>query len=210
MAYPRPITILIVPTAARSSSRKKPGSGWFLSPGLQTRGGGSTLNSCKTSDEWSALVREGTPGQQTSQKIATSKYRMAAKKPEPVPQTPMLRRPVKPVLQVEGIPVHFPALKDGTLIVTGTTKTLYFRGTKLRFLRGIRHDVFTHAERTLQQVPEAPAFSEVKSIFIQEYARYLPLRLGPVAEELKKKNDPRSAVAPPPVRGCGFWILCVG
>jgi hypothetical protein len=149
------------------------------------------LNSCKTSDEWSALVREGTPGQQTSQKIATSKYRMAAKKPEPVPQTPMLRRPVKPVLQVEGIPVHFPALKDGTLIVTGTTKTLYFRGTKLRFLRGIRHDVFTHVERTLQQVLEAPAFSEVKSIFIQEYARYLPLRLGPVAEELKKKNDPR-------------------
>ena len=149
------------------------------------------LNSCKTSDEWSALVREGTPAQQASQKIATSKYRMVAKKPEPESQTLTLRRPVKPALQVDGIPVHFPALKDGALIVTGTAKTLYFRGTKIRFLRGIRRDVFTHAERTLKQALEAPAFSEVKSIFTQEYARYLPLRLGPVAEELKKKNDPR-------------------
>ncbi|MFZ0004631.1 MAG: hypothetical protein WCC86_07755 [Methanoregula sp.] len=149
------------------------------------------LNSCKTPDEWAAIVREGTQVKQASQKIATSQYRMTAKKPEIIPLPEPLHRPAKPVVQVEGVPVHFPKLKDGSLVVTGSSKTLYFRSAKLRFLRGTRHDVFTHAERTLQQALENPAFSEVKPIFVQEYSRYLPLRLGPVAEELRRKKDPR-------------------
>jgi hypothetical protein len=148
------------------------------------------LNSSRTSDEWSALINKCNAGQQAPQRIATSQYRMALKKPEVSLPSPVPRRE-KPLQQVEGVPVHFPTLKDGTLVVTGTTKTLYFRTAKLRYLRGIRHDTFTHAERTLKQALESPVFSDVKPIFENEYARYLPLRLGPVTEELKKKNDPR-------------------
>jgi hypothetical protein len=147
------------------------------------------LNSCRNPDEWAALVREETP-ERPAPRIATSRYRMASKKAEiPIPP-PLVHRPEKPARPVEGTPVSFSTLRDGTLVVTGTAKTLYFRPASLRFLRGTRHDLFSHAERTVQQALEIPAFAEVKPLFEQEYLRYLPLRLGPVTEELRKKNDP--------------------
>jgi hypothetical protein len=149
------------------------------------------LSSCRTSDEWSALIREETPARQAPSRIATSRYRMAPKKPEAPPRTQPVRQPEKPVLPIEGVPVPFSTLRDGSLIVTGTTKTLYFRPASLRFLRGTRHDLFCHAERTLQHALENPAYAGVKPIFVREYAHYLSLRLGPVTEELRKKNDPR-------------------
>jgi hypothetical protein len=42
----------------------------------------------------------------------------------------------------------------------------------------------------VQQVLESSAFAEVKPLIVKEYQQYLPLRLGPVTEELGKKNDP--------------------
>ena len=96
----------------------------------------------------------------------------------------------KPARPVEGVPASFSTLKDGSLVVTGTAKTLYFRPVSIRFLRGVRHDLFTRSERIVQQVLEGPAFAEVKPLFVKEYAQYLPLRLGPVTEELSKKNNP--------------------
>jgi hypothetical protein len=42
----------------------------------------------------------------------------------------------------------------------------------------------------VQQALESPIFADVKPLFIKEYLHYLPLRLGPVTEELQKKNDP--------------------
>ena len=81
-------------------------------------------------------------------------------------------------------------LRDGTLIISGTAKTLYFRPVTIRFLRGTRHHLFSHAERTLEQALKSPAFTDVKPLFIQDYLRYLPLRLGPVTEKLRRKNDP--------------------
>jgi len=116
---------------------------------------------------------------------------MAARKPEqskpvvPVTRKPELSRPV------EGVVVPFTTHADGTLVITGTVKTFYFRHSPVRFLRGVRHDLFTRSERTLADALESPAFSEVKLVFSREYSRYLQLRLGPVTEELRKKNDSR-------------------
>jgi len=149
------------------------------------------LNSCKTPDEWSALIREETPARPAAGRIATSRYRMAPKKPEAPPLAPAVHRPEKTVPQVDGIPVTFSTLKDGSLVVPGIARTLYFRSVKVRFLRTTRHDLFCHAERTLGQALEHPAYAGVKPLFATEYARYLPLRIGPVAEELRKKNDSR-------------------
>ncbi|MGD0533922.1 MAG: hypothetical protein ABR999_00575 [Methanoregula sp.] len=148
------------------------------------------LNSCRKSDDWAALVHEEKPVRPAS-RIATSRYRMAPKKADIIiPQPVAVHRPVKPARPVEGVPVSFSTLKDGSLVVTGTTKTLYFRPVKLRFLRGVRHDLFSQSQRTVQQALEAPVFADVKPLFVREYLRYLPLRLGPVTEELQKKNDP--------------------
>ena len=152
------------------------------------------LNSCRTPDEWSALTREETPARPTPGRIATSRYRMAPKKPETPLATPVVHRQEKAAPRVDGIPVTFSTLRDGSLVVPGTTKTLYFRPVKVRFLRATRHDLFCHAERTLGQMLEHPAYAGMKSLFVTEYARYLPLRVGPVAEELRKKNDPRYKV----------------
>ena len=149
------------------------------------------LNSCRTVDEWAELTREEKPAREAPARIATTRYRMASKKPEAPPSTPIFHRPEKAVPQVDGVPVAFSTLRDGSLVVPGTTKTLYFRPVKIRFLRTTRHDLFCHAERTLHQVLESPASAGIKSLFVTEYARYLPLRIGPVAEELRKKNDAR-------------------
>ena len=150
------------------------------------------LNSCRTSDDWAALLHEETPMRQAGPvRIAASRYRIAPKKPEAPITIPPSRRPQKPALPVEGVAVPFSTLRDGSLVVSGTTKTLYFRPITLRFLRGIRQDLFCHAEQTLQQALESPAYAGIKPLLVQEYARYLPLRLGQVTEELRKKNDPR-------------------
>ena len=53
------------------------------------------LNSSRTPDEWSALIREETPVRQAPSRIATSRYRMASRKPEAPHQTPPVRRPGK-------------------------------------------------------------------------------------------------------------------
>ncbi len=148
------------------------------------------LNSCRKPDEWAALVQEEKTAQ-PAPRIATSRYRMAQKKAEiPLP-LPVIHRPEKPSRPVEGVPVSFSTLRDGTLVISGTAKTLYFRPATLRFLRGIRHDLFSHAERAVQQALESPAFADAKPLFVQDYLRYLPLRLGPVTEELRRKNDTR-------------------
>jgi hypothetical protein len=148
------------------------------------------LNSCRKPDDWAALVREEPQARPVS-RIATSRYRMAPRKAViPTPQPVLIHRPEKPARPVEGIPASFSTLKDGSLVVTGTAKTLYFRPVSLRFLRGVRHDLFTRSERIVQQALESPAFAEVKPLFVKEYQQYLPLRLGPVTEELGKKNDP--------------------
>src|SRR5208337_3661294 len=148
------------------------------------------LNSCRKPDEWSALAGEDVPAR-PAPRIATSRYRMASPKKvkTPLPQPPVHRQE-KPAQPVEGVPVTFSTLRDGTLAVTGTAKTLYFRPASLRFLRGVRHDLFSHTERTLQDALEGPAFAEIKPLFVQDYLHYLPLRLGPVTEELRRKNDP--------------------
>ncbi|MFA6364738.1 hypothetical protein [Methanoregula sp.] len=148
------------------------------------------LNSCKKSEDWAALVREEKTARPAS-RIATSRYRMAPQKTAITnPQPVEVHRPVKPARQVEGVPATFSLLKDGSLTVTGTAKTLYFRPVTLRFLRGVRHDLFTHSARTVQQALESPVFADVKPLLVKEYPGYLPLRLGPVTEELQKKNDP--------------------
>ena len=49
------------------------------------------LNSSRTPDEWSALIREETPVRQAPSRIATSRYRMASRKPEAPHQTPPVR-----------------------------------------------------------------------------------------------------------------------
>jgi hypothetical protein len=149
------------------------------------------LNSCRTSDEWSELVQEETPVRESPARIATSRYRMAPKKPEDPLHPQLVHRVEKPSLPVEGVPVPFSRLRDGSLVVAGTAKTFYFKPAGLQFLRGTRHDLFSHAERTLQQALQSPGFSEVKPVFVQEYAKYLPLRIGPVTEDLRKKADRR-------------------
>jgi hypothetical protein len=148
------------------------------------------LNSCRKPEEWAALVREENPARPVA-RIATSRYRMAPRKAAvPTPPSVAMHRPEKPARPVEGVPVLFSTLKEGSLAVAGTQKTLYFRPVSLRFLRGVRHDLFTRSERIVQQALEAPAFAEVKPLFVKNYLQYLPLRLGPVTEELGKKNDP--------------------
>ncbi|MEN6396166.1 MAG: hypothetical protein ABFC78_06770 [Methanoregula sp.] len=148
------------------------------------------LNSCRKSEDWTALIREEKPAR-SSTRIATSRYRMAPKKAViPTPQPVVAYRQEKPARAIEGVPATFSTIRDGSLAVTGTAKTYYFRPVTLRFLRGVRHDLFNQSQRIMQQVLESPAFDEVKPLFVNEYLRYLPLRLGAVTEELYKKNDP--------------------
>ena len=148
------------------------------------------LNSCRKPEDWAALIREEKPARSAS-RIATSRYRMAPKKATiPTPQPVVVHHQEKPVRAVIGVPATFSTLKDGSLAVTGNAKTYYFRPVTLRFLRGVRHDLFSQSQRIVQQVLEAPAFAKIKPLFVKEYLRYLPLRLGPVTEELRKKNDP--------------------
>ncbi|HNX18440.1 MAG TPA: hypothetical protein PKM50_08980 [Methanoregula sp.] len=146
------------------------------------------LNSCKKPDEWAALVHDEKPVRKTS-RISTSGYRVAQKKIVIPAQQPVVApRPAKPARQVEGIPVTFSTIRDGSLTVSGAAKTFYFKPVSLRYLRGVKHDLFTQSQRIVQEVLEAPAFSDIKPLFTKECLRYLPLRLGPVTEELRQKN----------------------
>ena len=97
---------------------------------------------------------------------------MAAKKPEPVPQTPMLRRPVKPVTAGRRYSGAFPCPEKRGPYRYRDQKpsTSRARNSGSCAVSGMVR--FTDAELTLQQGGlEAPVFSEVKSILIQEYAR---------------------------------------
>ena len=151
------------------------------------------LNSCRTPEDWAALLREETTARQVrpARSIATSRYRISPPKPQPVLREFPVQRAEKIAVPVEGVAVPFSSIRDGSLVVSGTTKTLYFRPVTLRFLRGTRHDLFCHAERSLEQVLNSPVYADVKPLLAQEYERYLPLRIGPVTEELRKKSDPR-------------------
>lgn len=146
------------------------------------------LNSAKKPDEWSALVRDEKPLRKNS-RITTSGYRVAPKKtviPAPLPAA--IPRPVKPAREIDGIPVTFSTLRDGSLTVSGSAKTIYFKPVSLRFLRGVRHDLFCQSSRITEQVLGAPVFADIKPLFAKDYLRYLPLRIGPVTEELRLKN----------------------
>jgi hypothetical protein len=81
-------------------------------------------------------------------------------------------------------------LKDGSLIVPFPEKTLYFKPVKLNFSGGVREDVFTRAQKPLQEILKNPAFSHLLPQVNAQYSRYLSLTSGLFLGQLKERHDP--------------------
>lgn len=109
-----------------------------------------------------------------------------------MPQTiPLVHRHEhRPTRPVEGIPAAFPEIRDKSLAVAGPAKTHYFRPVPVRFLGAAKYDIFEHSERIVGDMPDSPEFAELRETLETKYPRYLTLRRGPVAAELRLKNDP--------------------
>ena len=149
------------------------------------------LSSVKTSDDWALLAaQEISRKPAPAQKVRTSGYRVRAPAPEARVTPPVVHRPVRPAREIEGVPVSFASLRDGTLAVPTANRTLYFRPAALSFQKGLRREIFTQSKRTVQEALDGPEFAEVKSEHGQELAKYGGSRLGQVLSDLRLRSNP--------------------
>jgi hypothetical protein len=102
------------------------------------------------------------------------------------------RIPEKPVHNSPPAPIApgLVKLKDGSVAVPCETHTVYFRQVKLRFSGGIRGDIFSRAQGTLQEVIDTPAYSHLKEAVTGRYSAYLRMRIGLFLSQLKERHDP--------------------
>jgi hypothetical protein len=120
-------------------------------------------------ETWAAVARGTSPG-------GNPALRPAVKKPE----TSAL-----PVATVSLTP-----LKDGSLAVPVSGKTLYFRPVPLHFAGGVREDAFARVQKTLEEVLAHQAFEHLRSPVNAKYSRYLPMKTGLFLSQLKERHDP--------------------
>jgi len=82
------------------------------------------------------------------------------------------------------------SLKDGSLAVPLSGKTLYFRPIPLKYTGGAREDTFARIQKTLEDVLQDPAFEHLRSTVNATYSRYLPMKVGLFLGHLKERFDP--------------------
>jgi len=148
------------------------------------------LNSAKTAEDWAVLANhEPEKKPAPASRVRTTGYRIRAPHPAAVPSPAPVHRPVRQARAIEGVPVAFSALRDGTLAVPGEAKTLYFRPLKLQFLKGLRHDLFTQSKRTVKEALAQPAFSTLVKESGQELSKYQDSRLGQVMADFRLRSN---------------------
>jgi hypothetical protein len=86
--------------------------------------------------------------------------------------------------------VMFTPLKDGSLAVPITGKTLYLRPVTLHFSGAVRENTFARVQKILEEVLGQPAFEHLRSQVFAKYSRYLPMKTGLFLSQLKERHDP--------------------
>ncbi len=127
------------------------------------------LNMTYSADEWSAIAR----GSNRSSNI--------------------IRRPARTSPEISAQPataITLSSLKDGSLGIMVSGKTLFFRPVILRFTGAVRENVFARMEKTLADLLELPAFVHLHSTVSARYSRYLPMKTGLFLAQLKERRDP--------------------
>jgi len=140
----------------------------------------SLLNTCRSSDDWAAMSQAAPAKRATTSTVSTRS------------SLPLIRSPQKSAnsVAIDGAPVSFPAMKDGSIMVPFAAKTLYFKPVSLQNLTGVKRDVFGKSTRIVADVLSTPAFSSFKSAVEQKYAKNLILPLGRFVAELRQRADP--------------------
>lgn len=132
----------------------------------------SLLDKTYTPDVWAAIARNS---------------RSSAKGLDVRPKT-ISPAPASQVLPPAAITLT--ALKDGSLAVPLSGKTLYFRPIPLKYTGGVREDTFARIQKTLEDVLQDPAFEHLRSTVNAKYSRYLPMKAGLFLGHLKERFDP--------------------
>jgi hypothetical protein len=127
------------------------------------------LDKTNSPEEWSAIARG------TNQKGSTILSRVT-KKPA--------------VLTLPAAAITLSSLKDGSLGLPLSGKTLYFHPVTLRYVGGVREEVFARVQKTLAELMELPAFEHLRSRVNLKYSRYLPMKTGFFLGQLKERHDP--------------------
>ncbi|MFA5222379.1 MAG: hypothetical protein WC391_08865 [Methanoregula sp.] len=140
----------------------------------------SLLNTCRSSDDW-AVMSQAVPSKRSTSSGVSGRSSL-----------PLIKSPKRSAnsLAVEGVPVSFPAMKDGSITVPYAAKTLYFKPVPLHYLTGVKRDVFGKSTRILADVLSMPAFSDLKTAVEEKYAKNLTLPLGRFVAELRQRADP--------------------
>ena len=140
----------------------------------------SLLNTCRSSDDW-AVMSQAAPAKRATTSSVSKRSSL-----------PLIKSPKKSAnsLAIEGDPVSFPAMKDGSIMVPYAAKTLYFKPVSLQYLTGVKRDVFAKSMRIVADVLSTPAFSSLKTAVEQNYAKNLILPLGRFGAELRQRADP--------------------
>jgi hypothetical protein len=84
----------------------------------------------------------------------------------------------------------FLPMKNGSGAVQCGQKTLYFKPARLVFSGGAKNDIFTWAQKSLQEILELPPYRHLQEPVLARYSRYLPLRVGLFLWERKERHDP--------------------
>ncbi|MDD4137819.1 MAG: hypothetical protein PHT99_08025 [Methanoregula sp.] len=109
------------------------------------------------------------------------------------PGVPEVTAPLKAPRVPQALPaasVMLTALKDGSLAVPLSGKTLYFRPIGVKFTGGNREDAFSRVQKTLAEVLAEPAYEHLKAPINARYSRYLTMPTGLFLSQLKERFDP--------------------
>ncbi len=83
----------------------------------------------------------------------------------------------------------FLPMKDGSGAVQCGQKTLYFKPARLIFSGGTKNDIFTWAQKSLQEILELAPYRHLREPVTARYSRYLSLRVGLFLWERKERHD---------------------
>jgi hypothetical protein len=119
--------------------------------------------------EWSTIARGTSPG-------GNPALRPAIRKPASAP--------------LPAAAVTLTSMKDGSLAVPVSGKTLYFHPIVLHFAGSVREDAFARVQKTLEEILEQPAFEHLRSPVNAKYSRHLPMKTGLFLSQLKERHDP--------------------
>jgi hypothetical protein len=125
-------------------------------------------------EQWASLARGTTPGGNPAPRQALKNPPSSESRPQPLPPATVTLVP----------------LKDGSLAVPVSGRTVYFRPVPLQFTGPVRGDAFARILTPLEEILGQPAFSHLVTPVNAKYSRYLPLKTGLFLQQLKDRHDP--------------------